>query len=189
MRFFGTGRSAFSLSSPDISSLLRFLARVVFVGCAYVGVGLALAAGFARLMSGEEVAGAEELVGIEFVGAARVLREAGAGAGADVFLAAAVLVVGAGAVATGCAGADALRRSSSVVWRVTVGMRLTRRSRRDCMLAHCASHCARSFSFRESSSISRLASMLAFASAVMPPLMLFIACCLMCNASTAVMLL
>lgn len=163
---------------------------MVFVGCAYVGVGLALAAGFARLVSGEEVAGAEELVGIEFVGAARVLREAGAGAGADVFLGGAVLFgAGAVAVATGCAGADALRRSSSVVWRVTVGMRLTRRSRRDCMLAHCASHCARSFSLRESSSIWRLASMLAFASAVMPSLMLFIACCVMCDASAAVMLL
>ena len=32
VRFFGMGRSAFSLSSPDNSSLLRFLARVVFVG-------------------------------------------------------------------------------------------------------------------------------------------------------------
>lgn len=124
-------------------------------------------------MSGDEVAAADEL---GFVGGAvRVLRVAGAGAGAgaDVFLVTVVLVAGAGA-ATGCAGADALRRSSSVVCRVTVGMRLTRLSRRDCRLAHCASHCARSFSLRELISSWRLASMLAFASAVSPSWMLFI---------------
>lgn len=128
-------------------------------------------AGLTRLLSGDEVAAADEL---GFVGGAvRVLRVAGAGAGADVFLATVVLVAGAGA-ATGCAGADALRRSSSVVCRVTVGMRLTRLSRRDCRLAHCASHCARNFSLRELISSWRLASMLAFASAVSPSWMLFI---------------
>jgi len=174
VRFLGTGRSVFSLSSPalsspDISSLLRFLARVFFVALAYAGVGLvALAAGLTR--SSKEDAGLEEEPVAALVGAAvRALRVAVAVA----FLVGAGFAGGA-ATTTGGAGAETLRSWRSVVWRVTTGMRLTRRSRRDCILAHCASHWARNFSVRESISICRFVSMLALASAVIPSARLFI---------------
>lgn len=54
----------------------------------------------------------------------------------------------------------------SGAWRLTGGMRLMRRSRRDCNEAHWASHWARSFSLRASTSSWRLAIMAALASGV-----------------------
>lgn len=145
VRFLGTGSSEFSLSSPDISSLLRFFARAVLVALAYVGTVLVVLGLEVDLMrtSGEDAGREEGALGT----ALRGLRPAVPVPA--VFLVAAVVVVavvvvavvvvtlvgGAGAV-IGCTGADALRRLASVVWRVTIGMRLTRRSRRDCILAH-----------------------------------------------------
>jgi hypothetical protein len=120
--------------------------------------------------SSEAEAGAADDVAMAFVGAAlRVLRVAGAGAAAF-FVTAAVLtlVVGGAGAGSPMYSASVLRSSRSVVWRVTTGMRFTRRSRRDCSEAHCASHCARSFSTRASISSRRLESTLAFASAVRP---------------------
>lgn len=147
MRFLGTGNSEFSLSSPDSSSLLRFFARAVFVALAYVGTVLVLVVLVVEVdlmrTSGEDAGLEEGALGT----ALRGLRPAVPVPAA--FLVAAVVVVdvvvtavvvvtlvgGAGAVIS-CTGADALRRLASVVWRVTTGMRLTRRSRRDCILAH-----------------------------------------------------
>ena len=146
VRFLGTGNSEFSLSSPDSSSLLRFFARAVFVALAYVGTALVLIVLFVEVdlmrTSGEDAGREEGALGT----ALRGLRPAVPVP--TVFLVAAVVVVvvvmavvsvtlvgGAGAVISRT-GADALRRLASVVWRVTTGMRLTRRSRRDCILAH-----------------------------------------------------
>jgi hypothetical protein len=167
-RFFGAGSSAFSLSSEDISSLLRFLARVVLVAFAYAGVGLLVLADLGRSSVADAGAAAEE-VAMAFVGAAvRVLRAAGGFVVA--FLAAvAVFAMGAGAGAGAgfvVAGAAAFRSSRTVVCRVTLGMRLTRRSKRDCIEAACALHCARSFSMRASISSRRFWIMFSFASAV-----------------------
>jgi hypothetical protein len=153
------GNWAFSLSSPETSSLLRFLARVFFVSLAYAGTRL-LVVVFAGSSGAEAEAGAREDVGIaleevEALVLVRVLRVAGAFAAAfvDAAVAFGLGAVSGDAAVTGLitsAGADACRSSRRVVWRVTTGMRLTRRSRRDCILAHCASHWARSFSQRAS---------------------------------------
>jgi hypothetical protein len=138
VRFLGTGSSAFSLSSLDISSLLRFFARVVFVAFAYAGVGfVGLGAGADLGRSSEAKAGAAADIATAFVGAAfRVLRMAGAGAVALLVGAAVLAVVVVAGADCAVAGAAALRSSRSVVWRVTTGMRFTRRSRRDCNEAH-----------------------------------------------------
>lgn len=74
MRFLGTGScSEFSLSSPDISSLLRFFDRVVLVALAYAGVGfVVLVVGLAR--SSWDDAGLVEDVLTLLVAALRGLR-------------------------------------------------------------------------------------------------------------------
>jgi hypothetical protein len=75
---------------------------------------------------------------------ARVLRVAGAGAAA--FLGAAVLTGAAFVGAVFAAGGDGAMSSARDIWRFVAGTRLMRRSRRDLMLAHWASHMARSLS-------------------------------------------
>jgi hypothetical protein len=137
-RFLGTSSSAFSLSSLEISSLPRFLVRVAVAVC--FGAGFA-AAGFCL--------GAVVFV-VVVAGAARVLRVAGAGAGADAFFAAAVFVDVALVLAGLGAGARGARSSTSGIWRLVAGMRLTRRSRRERRLAAWASIIARSLSTRAS---------------------------------------
>ena len=122
--------SAFSLSSLDSSSLDRFLPRVVVcLGAGLAGAGLVAAALLA--------------------GAARVLRAVVAGGGGCflmVVLAGAAGLAGAGfEAAVVVAGARSSERGSC---RLVAGTRLTRLSRRDRRLAHCASHIARNFSFR-----------------------------------------
>jgi len=86
---------------------------------------------------GAGLAGAGFGAGLLLVGAARVLRAA-AGAGT-------AFLVTMGLGSTFSAGA---RSSMMGIWRLLAGMRLTRRSRRDCREAHCASHMALNFSLR-----------------------------------------
>lgn len=115
--FLGTASSAaFSLSSLDNSSLLRFFARVAFGSL----VSVALPAGAVAMAF---VAGAAGLDVVVVVGVVRGLRVAGAGAGA--FFAVAAFTGAASAIL------DASSRSIRDIWRLVAGMRLTRRSRRD----------------------------------------------------------
>ena len=111
VRFLGTGSSEFSLSSPDNSSLLRFFARVVFVAFAYAGVGLVVLVLVVLIRTSGDVAGLEVALTL-LVAALRVLR--GAVPAAAAFFVVGAFPGGAGA-ATGCSGADALRRLESVV--------------------------------------------------------------------------
>ena len=147
VRFLGTGSSAFSLSSLDMSSLTRFLVRVVAcLGAALVGAALdaaGLVVGVVRVL---RVTGAGAgaffvvvgLVGAAFTGAGLGARVAGADmAGAG--------MAGSGMVRAGMAGAST---STNDIWRWVAGTRLTRRSRRARRLAHWASHIARNFSLR-----------------------------------------
>jgi hypothetical protein len=127
--FFGTVNSAlFSLSSAEMSSLVRLVPRT--------GFGATLEAALAGLFAaGWPVAA---------VGVGRVRRVPCDGtitAGSFAFLA------GTGFGAT--IGAGGSRISIILVVRLMLGTRLMRRSRRDRRLAHCASHMARSLSFRE----------------------------------------
>jgi hypothetical protein len=120
--FLETSRAAFSLSSLDNSSLLRFLPRVEVVGLA---PDLA-AAGLAPV----------DLLGAVLARAVRVLVVAvvvvEVGAGAATFFVAAVFVEAAGLVgATFGATTTGVRSSTRGIWRLVVGMRFTRRSRRD----------------------------------------------------------
>lgn len=142
-RFLGTANSAFSLSSLDNSSLVRFLARVELVSLVSVAliVGLVGARLGAALGASLGVT-ALDVVVVVVAGAARVFRA--------VFAGAAAFLVGTVFVEVEEAGSAALRSSVRGSWRLVGGMRLTRRSRRDWRLAHCASHCACSFSLRAS---------------------------------------
>jgi hypothetical protein len=125
--FLLTSKEAFSLFSEDSSSLPRFLPRVE------VEVGLATGLVIVALV-------VEDLLGAVFARAVRVL---------DVVVAAATGFFTAGPVLTGAGlgtGADGVRISRIGVARFVAGTRLTRRSRRSRMLAHWASHIARSLS-------------------------------------------
>jgi hypothetical protein len=122
-RFFGTLSSSFSLSP---SSDGRFLPRVVVFG-----------AGF----------------GAAFAGTALVFRAAGcvavrAGTGARAAFGAASLFVGEDFATFTGPLADGSSSSERLMVRLLLGMRLTRRSRRDRRLATWASHMATSFSPR-----------------------------------------
>jgi hypothetical protein len=138
-RFLETSRAAFSLSSLDNSSLLRFLPRVKVVGLA---AGLE-ATGLAAVdLLGAVLARAVRVLAVAVV-VVEIVAEAGAFFVGAAFVDATDLVgAGFGARIAGVSS------STSGIWRLVVGMRLTRRSRRDRRLAHCASHCARNFSWR-----------------------------------------
>ena len=135
-RFLGTASSAvvFSLSSLEMSSLLRFFARVADVSLVIVDLIFGLVAGFG-IFADAFAEGA--------FGAVRVLRAAGT-------VAPAALVTTAALVGAGVMVPAPERSSTRETCLLLDGIRLTRRSRRDCRLAHCASHWARSFSFRAS---------------------------------------
>jgi hypothetical protein len=120
------------LSSLDISSLERFFERT------------AVCLGPALVMETVGDFGAVALVMVWAGATARVLRVAGAGAGA--FLGAAALVGAAFAGAVFAAGREGAISSTSDTWRFGAGTRLMRRSRRDLMLAHWVSHMARNLS-------------------------------------------
>jgi hypothetical protein len=126
--FLLTSEAAFSLSSEAISSLPRFLPRTCF------------ATGFATVCL--VVVG---LLGAVLARAVLVLDVVVVAAG--FLIVAAALVTGAALTCAGFgAGAGGTRRSTSGVPRLVAGTRLTRRSRRSRMLAHWASHIARSLS-------------------------------------------
>jgi len=117
--------SAFSLSSLDISSLDRFAERLAVRSLGATGmVAAALLAGAARVLRAVVAGGGCFLVVVGLAGAASLV-----GAGFD------AVVVAAGA-----------RSSAKGSCRLVAGTRLTRLSRRDRRLAHCASHMARNFS-------------------------------------------
>lgn len=131
--FLGMLRSPlFSLSSAEMSSLFRLTPRVDF-GAAFATT---FDSGFAGAGFGAATAGA----------AVRVRR---AGAGADSLVSFASFASRAFLIAAGFWDAAAGSRiSMSLVLRLLLGTRLTRRSMRDRRLAHCASDMATSFSFR-----------------------------------------
>jgi hypothetical protein len=122
-RFFGTLSSSFSLSP---SSDGRFFPRVVVFGAAFVAA---------------------------FAGAALVFRAAGGtaartGTGARTGAGAVSFFAGEGLVTLTGAAVEGSRSSTRLMFRLLLGMRLTRRSRRDRRLATWASHIATSFSPR-----------------------------------------
>lgn len=145
--FFGTAMSVlFSLLSVDNSSLprLRLVVFLVVAGCFEAAADNALAvmaaAAATRVFRAAAVVyGGDDLPGgvvqVGFVSAA--------------FAAGALRTTafdGAAVERAGLVVPAALSRFTSGICRIVAGIRLTRLSRRDRRLAHCASHIARSFS-------------------------------------------
>lgn len=150
--FFAAPRSAlFSLSSAEISSLLRFSVRAEVLGATFGAAFVVVVFVVAFVVPVVAVAARTRFV----LGAAAGAAD-GAGARTGTATGGITTVTASGSsVLTGdaCLGGGGSRMSIILVVRLLLGTRFTRRSRRDLRLAHCASHMARSFSLRAETDI------------------------------------